>query len=73
MVVDIERGRTILKWRPHRLGGFSELRRSRSEEVVRKNKEEDNEREEEAKRRKPKKGIYIILSSPRGSKISKET
>ena len=34
VVVDIERGRTILKWRPRYLGGgLGELRRSRSEEV----------------------------------------
>ncbi|CAD8183476.1 unnamed protein product [Paramecium octaurelia] len=74
VVVDIERGRTILKWRPRYLGGgLGELRRSRSEEVMKKPKDEQVEKEEENKRRKSKKDEAKSSKKPRSrSKSAKK-
>ncbi|CAD8080782.1 unnamed protein product [Paramecium primaurelia] len=72
LVVDIERGRTILKWRPRRLGGgLGELRRSRSEEISKKPKEEHVEKDEEDKRRKSKKEEVKPSKKPRERSRSK--
>ncbi|CAD8169091.1 unnamed protein product [Paramecium pentaurelia] len=74
VIVDIERGRTILKWRPRYLGGgLGELRRSRSEELLKKTKEDQVEKEEEDKRRKIKKDEGKSSKKPRSrSKSAKK-
>ncbi|CAK90444.1 unnamed protein product (macronuclear) [Paramecium tetraurelia] len=74
VVVDIERGRTILKWRPRYLGGgLGELRRSRSEELLKKTKDDQVEKEEEDKRRKTKKDDGKSSKKPRSrSKSAKK-
>ncbi|CAD8186603.1 unnamed protein product [Paramecium pentaurelia] len=74
VIVDIERGRTILKWRPRYLGGgLGELRRSRSEELQKKTKDDQVEKEEEDKRRKTKKEDGKSSKKPRSrSKSAKK-